>query len=430
MTRLLSLLAILLLTLAVAETAEAQNPLDRARRAAERGAQRAIEREAERRADRAVTGAIECVAGDRSCAERAQVEGRDVTYVDEAGNPVSAEQAAGTQAAGTAQGQAPAAGATPGQGVWANYDFVPGDRVLFLEDYTNDRVGNFPQRLTFFGGNIEIVEWEGGRALRINSKGGFDIALSETLPERFTLEFDAYLSEFVNDFLVYPVREDGEPAGPQHIQVDPYGGTGIVSFHNRGTISAVESDRVNLEHRMTPVRVMADGSYLKVYLGERRVANVPNADLGRTRVLRFDMNDVRSQPIYLGPIRIAASDRSLYDALIADGRFATQGILFATGSATIQPESTPTLKDIARALQQNGDLRLRIEGHTDSVGSPDANLRLSEQRAQAVVDYLVQREGIGVARLVAAGLGQTQSAADNATPEGRQTNRRVELVVL
>ena len=130
-------------------------------------------------------------------------------------------------------------------------------------------------------------------------------------------------------------------------------------------------------------------------------------------------------------IRVAAGGReSMYDRLVADGRIATQGVLFDTGSATIQPESTPTLKEIARTLQQHGDLRLRIEGHTDNSGSADVNQQLSERRAAAVRDYLVQREGIAADRLESAGMGQMAPAADNGTPEGRQTNRRVELVVL
>ena len=102
----------------------------------------------------------------------------------------------------------------------------------------------------------------------------------------------------------------------------------------------------------------------------------------------------------------------------------------STHRATIQPESTPTLKEIARALQQNADLRLRIEGHTDNIGSTDVNQQLSERRAAAVRDYLVQRESIDASRLESAGMGPSVPAADNSTPEGRQTNRRVELVVL
>lgn len=132
----------------------------------------------------------------------------------------------------------------------------------------------------------------------------------------------------------------------------------------------------------------------------------------------------------ISDVRVMAGGQELYDALIAEGRVATQGILFDTGSARIRPESTPTLEEIADALQRNGDLRLRIEGHTDNVGQAASNLTLSEQRAQAVVAHLVEHAGIAAARLEAAGLGDTKPAADNGTPEGRQQNRRVELVVL
>ena len=78
-------------------------------------------------------------------------------------------------------------------------------------------------------------------------------------------------------------------------------------------------------------------------------------------------------------------------------------------------------------LQQHPDLRLRIEGHTDNTGSMETNRTLSELRAGAIRNYLVQ-QGIDSSRLETAGFGQTQPSADNATPEGRQQNRRVELV--
>jgi OmpA-OmpF porin, OOP family len=426
MSRLLSILALLLLVTAVSETAQSQGIFERARRAAERGAERAVEREAERRADRAVTGAIECAVGDRACAERARADGQEVTYVDESGNAVPAQQAEQAAQAGAA---GVAAAAAPGQGVWANYDFVPGSRVLFYEDYSNDRVGNFPRRLQFQGGNTEIVQWEGGLALRANSRGGFDVPLPETLPQRFTIEFDFFTPAFVNDITVYPVDASGNPAGDNYIQVDPYGGVGVDSF-GRGGIRALDNVRAKVTGQMTAIRVMVDGSYVKVYADEQRVANMPNADLGRTNALRFNLRDVRSEPLYIGAIRVAASNHALDEQLMTEGRASTHGILFATGSATIQPESTPTLQDIARALRQRGDMRLRIEGHTDNVGSADANLRLSEQRAQAVVAYLVQQEGIASSRLEAAGKGQAEPVGDNNTAEGRQTNRRVDLVVL
>jgi outer membrane protein OmpA-like peptidoglycan-associated protein len=120
--------------------------------------------------------------------------------------------------------------------------------------------------------------------------------------------------------------------------------------------------------------------------------------------------------------------KRLYDALAADGRVATQGILFDTGSDRIRPESTPTLREIGTMLTEHADLRLAIEGHTDNVGNAASNQSLSEKRAAAVAQYLASAHGIDASRVVAKGLGDTKPAAANTTPEGRQTNRRVELV--
>ena len=79
-------------------------------------------------------------------------------------------------------------------------------------------------------------------------------------------------------------------------------------------------------------------------------------------------------------------------------------------------------------LKQHAELKLTIEGHTDSVGDDASNLSLSERRAAAVKAYLESQFGIASDRLQAVGMGETKPAASNDTPEGRQQNRRVELV--
>jgi len=178
------------------------------------------------------------------------------------------------------------------------------------------------------------------------------------------------------------------------------------------------------------LRIMADGAYVKVYLDEMRVANVPNADLGRTDRVIVHTQASERNPLMLTNFRIAAGGRELYDALAAEGRVVTHGILFDTGSDRIRPESTPTLKEIGEMLRQHGDLRLRIEGHTDSVGSAEMNQALSERRAASVRRFLEQQFGVDAGRLEAAGLGQSRPVDSNDTPEGRQNNRRVELVRL
>lgn len=135
-----------------------------------------------------------------------------------------------------------------------------------------------------------------------------------------------------------------------------------------------------------------------------------------------------ANPIMVGPVRIAAGGLDLYDRLERDGRVATHGILFATGSDVIRPESTPTLTEIGGMLERNPDLRLTIEGHTDSQGEEAYNQGLSDRRAAAVKTYLVQAHKVDGGRLQTAGFGEGRPVADNGTPAGREQNRRVELV--
>jgi outer membrane protein OmpA-like peptidoglycan-associated protein len=175
-------------------------------------------------------------------------------------------------------------------------------------------------------------------------------------------------------------------------------------------------------------RVLADGKYIKAYLDDTRVINVPNADVGRSNQILFYTDGDAKQPTLFGNFRVAAGGKKLYDALAATGRVATQGIYFDTGSDRIRPESSPTLKEIGAMLKEHPDLKLAIEGHTDNVGAAAANQALSEKRAAAVRQALVDTYQVDGARLQAKGLGQTKPAAPNDTPEGRQSNRRVELV--
>ena len=115
-------------------------------------------------------------------------------------------------------------------------------------------------------------------------------------------------------------------------------------------------------------------------------------------------------------------------ALDEKGRIAVYGINFDTGKATIRPESQKILAEIGKLLQDNPELKLSIEGHTDNVGKDADNQKLSEQRSAAVKDYLVKNFKIATERLTTAGFGKSKPVADNGSEEGRAKNRRVELV--
>ncbi|MEO5889700.1 MAG: OmpA family protein [Ferruginibacter sp.] len=116
------------------------------------------------------------------------------------------------------------------------------------------------------------------------------------------------------------------------------------------------------------------------------------------------------------------------DTLTKQVNTAAQNIFFITGSYHLSPASYPALDDVVRILYQHPVLKMDIEGHTDNIGSETANQLLSENRAMAVLDYLV-RKGIDKERLHSTGYGASLPIGDNATKVGRSQNRRVVLII-
>lgn len=327
----------------------------------------------------------------------------------------------------------------PGEGAWANYDFVPGERVLLAEDFMDDRVGNFPHRFELISGNAEVVEWNGLRWLRMNDETYFKIPLPENLPQRFTIEFDVTVPwwgmDFHSDLRTDRYNENIFATSGVVLNCCVAGvyrgqGDAVSSVDPRDFFKGMFEDR-SIAPPMR-VRMHVDGSYVKLYLEEKRVANLPNGNFGRQDylVVRSTGSADESKAPLMTNFSINAGGSPMYDALMAEGRFATQGIFFDTGSDRLRPESTPTLKEIGDMLTRHTDLRVCIEGHTDDVGSDVSNQELSQMRAAAVTGYLVEKFQIDASRLESMGFGESSPMASNDTPEGRQQNRRVEIVKL
>jgi outer membrane protein OmpA-like peptidoglycan-associated protein len=125
---------------------------------------------------------------------------------------------------------------------------------------------------------------------------------------------------------------------------------------------------------------------------------------------------------------IEANAAVFADGLKSTGHAAVYGIYFDTAKAEIKPESAQAIGEIAKLLKTDPSLRIFVVGHTDNVGTLDANMRLSQARADAVVASLVQAHGIAAARLKAFGSGPYSPVASNDAETGRAKNRRVELV--
>ncbi|MBS1242844.1 MAG: OmpA family protein [Nitrospirae bacterium] len=125
---------------------------------------------------------------------------------------------------------------------------------------------------------------------------------------------------------------------------------------------------------------------------------------------------------------VVANAESLAGSIRETGKAAVYGIYFDTGKAEIKPESEAALAEIAKLLKADPKLKLYVVGHTDNVGLFGSNIKLSDDRAAAVVKALVGKYGIVSSRLTPFGDGPTAPVASNKSEEGRAKNRRVELV--
>lgn len=125
---------------------------------------------------------------------------------------------------------------------------------------------------------------------------------------------------------------------------------------------------------------------------------------------------------------IVANADVFADDLKTTGHSAVYGIYFDTGKSEIKPESNQAIGEIAKLLKNEAGLKVYVVGHTDNVGGVESNMKLAQERADAVVQALVRTHGIAAARLKSFGNGPFAPVATNDTDEGRAKNRRVELV--
>lgn len=428
--RLAAAVAACALIAVIAPPASAQGWLDRVKQKAKETVQQRTDQATDSVTNAAIDKAehvVKCVVGDKQCIKNAQAAGQAVAVVNAQGQPVSSADsakaiaAAGGATGSLATGAAPAVNAT---GADAHNDFTPGTDVLFQTNFSDQPVGDFPRNIQLESGNAEIVEINGGKYLRASDATHVRIPLPTVLPQRFTLEFDVMVNTGWDTHVeLAPDASDDQPHG--EITFSNTGSANINPAHGAPSGSSVGHDYGN---QLMHAQVMADSDYVKVYINGVRAGNSPNAPLGRSKTIEFYLVADRDSPALLGNIRVAAGGRDMYQALSTEGRFTTHGILFATGSAAIDPSSATTLSQIGQMLQQHPDLRLEIDGHTDNVGSAASNMTLSDQRAALVKQYLVSNFQIDPARLASKGFGATKPVAPNTTEDGRAQNRRVELV--
>ncbi len=376
--------------------------------------------------------AIVCAVTDEECIDDARDNGQEPVIVNEDGEPISGYEPAGSSDNSSVGNSG---GSNSGE-VWANYDFIPGERVLFAHDFEGTRVGNFPSRLSYIAGDMDVVRLgssddtnlalhSGTDVAGSGANGCFTIELPETLPEQFTFEFRA-MHQDPGDRVKYFMFSDGSDDTPDtRCNYPPPVHLAAIPLHQGLAWAGAESNGQGgmVENEWATVALGCDGPYCKMYVNGTRVANVPRWDFPRADKLHFFFNGAGA--MFVDDIRIAEGGaRSLYDDLQADGFVSTTAIRFDTGSAVLKPESGGILGEVLMMMEEHNDLRLLVEGHTDADGTDDSNQTLSQERAEAVASWLIAN-GIDAGRLDTIGHGESQPASDNGTTEGKAQNRRV-----
>lgn len=310
------------------------------------------------------------------------------------------------------------------------YDFVPGDKVIFWDDMAGDEVGEFPRRWDLVDGVFEVARKGSEPWILCTDDGAIRPRVKVApLPDKYTVELEIwdngpeYSGHYFN--LAW-VGEDGDPIGRLFLGN---------SLTTRIDIQDEEKSNKDLPARLSPgrhvMRIMATRATIKCYVDQERVGNLPRVDGWAPFGFRIECDPYADEgnPMLLRGFRFAEGGRSLRDQLDEAGRIVTHGILFDAGSAVIRAGSYRTLADIAQLLRDDPELRLSIEGHTDSDGADDANQALSGGRAASVRDWLTG-QGFDAGRLETTGWGEAKPVDTNGTPEGKANNRRVELAKL
>jgi len=312
--------------------------------------------------------------------------------------------------------------------VSTKFDFVPGDSVIFLDDFTQDDLGEFPARWRLVQGTFEIAELENERWLRCTSTDGrvrMKLPPMTSLPEFWTLEFDFWGVDPMGSALTVRALDNGDGAAWE--ATFPYGND--MAFRSGQILATTPYEGPGTVAGSHHIMFMARGTALKAYIDRQRMANVPDisAPVGMPGEIEFRLW-ASTKPM-IRNVRFAEGCRPPKE-LLAEGKLVTYGILFATGSDVVQPESAPVLRQISAYLEAHPEVRLQITGHTDNVGKAPANLDLSTRRAAAVASVLSSQFNIAADRFKTDGMGDTKPVASNAKPEGRAMNRRVEFTKL
>jgi OmpA-OmpF porin, OOP family len=315
---------------------------------------------------------------------------------------------------------------SPALKTYQNYDFVPGEKIIFEDNFLSDADGEFPAHWKLISGQAVINKMD-GEPMFVMTEGNYvkvtpRMKSKTYLGKAFTIEFDFFVkdqSEYGVGIFFTPNDESEDRSITYTSRA--YAGT---NFPGGGlTANYPEDIQEGFDGKWHHIAIAWKNNQVKCYLDQHRILVVPDVEFIPTAVSFGGIDLIR-----IRNVRIAdGGGMNMLDKLTTDGKIITHGITFDVNKASIRPESMGTLNLIAKLMTDKPELKFEVGGHTDSDGEDAYNMKLSQQRAEAVKNQLVKM-GIDASRLTSKGYGESKPLNDNSSPENKANNRRVEFI--
>jgi Outer membrane protein and related peptidoglycan-associated (lipo)proteins len=318
---------------------------------------------------------------------------------------------------------------------YQNFDFVPGDKVLFDDNFLTDQDAEFPAHWELLAGQGQLNKVGGEEAFFL-TEGNYvkvkpRMKTEKYLTDPFTIEFDYYHAPGAYQVLtmLQYLNPECDCEGTVNVGVGPDEVVYEGPVHFSKSYSENMGGEENFNNKWHHVSMAYKNHQLKVYVDQNRILTVPDTKAEFYNVQFGGIGDEKN-PIIFKNVRIASGgNMNMLGKKFTESKIITHGINFDIDKATIKPESMGTLNMIVQVMKDNPEIKFEIDGHTDNSGTAAHNLTLSQQRADAVKTQLVNM-GVDASRLTTKGFGDTKPISDNTTLEGKANNRRVEFVKL
>lgn len=328
---------------------------------------------------------------------------------------------------------------------YSAYDFIPGDEILFYEDFSQDAIGDFPALWTSnSSGEVKTVNIAPGKWFHLNGENAtYCFSKDIAFPDNYIIEFDI-IPDAVYAHGIYFTLYQTDPDNMHEIEDALYPGLyglhitlGPNGWYTKGYgetkdwLEGNASRNPVVKEKVNHVTIWIQKRRVRIYHLGAKVLDVPTNIYaeGKFNRFRFFGWDCNSFPL-VSNIKFTTAAPDMRSKLLTEGKIISYGIYFDSGKDVVKSESQGSLNEIANILKENPDLRIKVVGHTDSDGDDAMNLDLSKRRAANVKSALVKDFAIDGGRIETDGSGESQPIGPNDSVENKSKNRRVEFLKL